>query len=185
MYQVRLSVGSHVQTAPLEVRLDPRATASAADLQRQLDLLLQIRESVNQAHDAVNQMRDLRAQLAALQRRMGADPKAKAIVAAAGALDKRMTPIEEEMLQVKSKSSQDPLNYPIMLNDKLMALAGVVESADAAPTQQSYDVYAYLKGKLDPLVARWKEAQAKDLAALNELIRRENVPLLGVMAPRP
>jgi len=183
-YQARLTIGSMVQTVPLEVKLDPRITATAADLQKQLGLLLQVRESINQAHDAVNQIRDLRGQLVALKRRMGGDPRAKAIVASADALDKKMTPVEEEILQVKSTSSQDPLNYPIMINDKLMALAGVVESADAAPTQQSYDVFAYLKGKLDPLVARWKETQSKDLAALNEQIRKENIPLLGVTTAR-
>ena len=54
---------------------------------------------------------------------------------------KPLAAVEEEVYQVRNRSSQDPLNYPIMLNNKIAALAGVVESADNKPTEQSYEVF--------------------------------------------
>ncbi|GIS57598.1 MAG: hypothetical protein CM1200mP1_15360 [Candidatus Neomarinimicrobiota bacterium] len=62
---------------------------------------------------------------------------------------KSLSTIEEELIQVKSKSRQDPLNYPIKLDNKIAALVGVVSSIDAKPTAQSYDV-------LEDLVSRLK-----------------------------
>jgi photosystem II stability/assembly factor-like uncharacterized protein len=179
-YQVKLTVGGKWHTATLEVRKDPRVSATQEDLQKQFDLAMKIRESVHQAHDTVIAIRDLRAQLQALKRRLGNEAKTKALVDAADALDRKMTPVEEAILQVKSKSSQDPLNYPIMLNDKLMALAGTVESADAAPTQQSMEVYEVLRERLGVQLAKWNEVTSKDLPALNDLMRKENVPLLAL-----
>jgi len=183
-YQVKLTVGGKSQTAALVIKKDPRISTTQQDFQKQFDLALKIRESVTEAHDTVNSIRDLRSQMETLKKRLGEDAKTKAIVDAATAIEKKMALVEEAILQAKSKAGQDPLNYPIMLNDKLMALAGTVESADAAPTQQCYEVYDSLKSRLAPLVAAWNEILGKDLPALNDKIRKENVPMLAPAAPK-
>ena len=56
-------------------------------------------------------------------------------------LKKNLTSVEETLYQTKNQSNQDPLNYPIRLNNKLAALAAWSQSAEAAPTAQSYAVY--------------------------------------------
>ena len=56
--------------------------------------------------------------------------------------------IEENLYQVKNQSAQDPLNFPIKLNNKLAALMRVVESGDYKPTDGSYKVFAELKAEL-------------------------------------
>ncbi|MGD0694191.1 MAG: glycosyl hydrolase [Terriglobia bacterium] len=177
-YQVKLTVKGQSQTVPLEVKLDPRVKASEADLQKQFELEMKLRERVNDAHAAVNQMRDLRVQLQGLRQRLAHDPQAKAIVAAAEALDKKMTPVEEELTQPKIKSSEDSLNYPLKLDAKLIALAAVVESADTAPTKQSYELLDALSRQLDAQLARWKEIVSNDVAALDEMIRKKNIPVI-------
>ena len=45
--------------------------------------------------------------------------------------------MEGEIYQVKNQSNQDPLNFPIKLNNKIAALQGVIESADVRPTEQA------------------------------------------------
>ncbi|MGH9863380.1 MAG: glycosyl hydrolase, partial [Candidatus Acidiferrales bacterium] len=115
-----------------------------------------------------------------LKKRLTQEGTGKAVVDAAEDLMKKMAPVEEAIIQVKSKSRQDPLNYPIMLNDKLTSLAGVIESADAAPTKQSYDVYDWLSQKLEAQLSSWKAIREQGLAALNDLIRKENVAPLAV-----
>ncbi|MBK8062591.1 MAG: hypothetical protein IPK33_33170 [Gemmatimonadetes bacterium] len=40
---------------------------------------------------------------------------------------------EQEVYQVKNQSSQDPLNYPIKLNNQIASLAGTVGTGSIAP----------------------------------------------------
>ena len=70
------------------------------------------------------------------------------------------------------------LNYPIRLNNELVALAGSISSADAAPTDQSYQVFNMLKQRSDEQVARWNEVVKTDLTAFNQLVRQQDVPAI-------
>ncbi len=74
-----------------------------------------------------------------------------------------LTAVEEEAYQVRNRSGQDPLNYPIKLNNKIAALAGVIESADNKPTNQSVEVFNELSAQLDAQLAKMKETLAKQL----------------------
>lgn len=139
---------------------------------------------LTQISETVNQIRDLRAQLKALRKRL-AEPASAAssrtsLVAAAEALEKKITPVEEELIQVKLKSSQDSLNYPLKVDGKLAVLAGVVESADTAPTQPSYELFDVLSAQVAAQLARWNEIVSKDVPALNDSMRKENTPLIWV-----
>ena len=179
-YTVRLAALGKTLEAPLELALDPRVTTSQTDLQKQLELHHRIRGRLTELNETVNQIRDLHAQLQALRKRLGNDAAHKDLLAAADALGKKMTPIQEELIQPKLKSSQDSLNYELKLDGKLAVLAEVVESADAAPTRQSYELFDTLSQKVEAQLARWKEIVGKDLLALNERMRKENVPLISV-----
>jgi hypothetical protein len=84
--------------------------------------------------------------------------------------------IEGRIYQVRNQSRQDPLNYPIMLNNKLAALAGVVEDGEAAPTQQSYAVFADLSQRLDRELASLDELLATGLPPLNRQLASAHLP---------
>jgi photosystem II stability/assembly factor-like uncharacterized protein len=182
-YQVRLTVQGKPYTAPLEIRPDPRIKATEQDLDRQFDLLMKIRERVTQAHDTVNQIRDIRGQITALNKRLEGQSQARAVAEAGQHLDKKMTEVEEVLIQTKAKSNQDVLNYPIRLNNYLVALGGVVASADGAPTQASLDVYEMLGKQLDEQLAKWKTILSTDVPAYNELVQKQSVP--AVILSRP
>ncbi len=182
-YRVKLSVAAKSWTAPLEIKLDPRVTTSRADLEKQFELMTKLRDRQSQMNDAILQIRDLRTQLQALRKRLARDLAAKSVLASTEELDKKMTPIEEEMIQVKTKASEDELNYPTKLNSKLAYLQGAVDSADTAPTQACYELFEELNKQLGGHLARWSEIVAKDLPALNELMRKENIPQVGVAPP--
>jgi hypothetical protein len=179
-YQVRLTLNGKSYSTRLKLDLDPRITTSRADLQKQFDLLLRIRDRVSEAHDAVNQIRDLRGQLDALEKHLGENSNAQTIKNAALQLDKKMTGIEDQIIQAKSKAPEDPLNYPIMLTNQLADLGEVVASADSAPTQQSYQVFDYLNGQLQTQLAAWKQLQSQDVVSLNDMIRQEQIPVLVI-----
>jgi photosystem II stability/assembly factor-like uncharacterized protein len=178
-YQVKLTVNGKSYTVPVELQKDPRISASQADLEKQAELAGRIRGRVSAGHEAVNQIRSVRAQLDSLKKRLGADANAKPVLDAAEDLKKKMNAVEEKIIQPKSKSGEDPLNYPIQTADQLLALQGTVESADAAPTAACYTVFDELNGRLDVQLAAWRDLQSKDLAALNALIQKNNIPAVA------
>jgi hypothetical protein len=69
------------------------------------------------------------------------------------------------------EARQDPLNYPIKLNNQIAALRGVVESSDARPTDQSVDAFDFLNGQLDVQLTRLQLLFTEDLSRLNERLR--------------
>jgi photosystem II stability/assembly factor-like uncharacterized protein len=177
-YQARLTVLGKNYTAPIEIKPDPRLKVSPEDLARQFDLLLKIRDTVTETDEAIIQIRDLREQIHAINMRLKSDPRAKVIADSGKALDTKMTVVEEALIQTKAKSGQDVLNFPVRLNNDLVALSGVVGSADSAPTKQSYEVFEMVSQKVDQQLAKWKAIVATDVAAYNNLVKQQEVPAL-------
>jgi hypothetical protein len=183
-YQVKLTVDGNTMTESFEVKPDPRLATSAADFAKQFELGLKIRDKVSETHNAIIQIRDVRKQVDDLLKRIAGQPNYKAINDAATALNKNLTSVEESLYQTKNRSSQDPLNFPIRLNNKLAALAGVVQSADAAPTDQSYAIYDDLVAQIDAQLAKLGQIMKTEVPAFNQLVRDQNIPAVTVK-PEP
>ena len=179
-YQVKLTVDGQTMSENFEVKPDPRVTTPASDYAKQLELGLKIRDKVSETHNAIIQIREVRKQVDDLLKRVAGQPSFKVINDAASNLKKSLASVEETLYQTKNQSSQDPLNYPIRLNNKLAALAGVVSSADAAPTAQSYAVYDDLAGQIDAQLTRLAQIIKTDVPAFNQLVKDQNIPAVTV-----
>ncbi len=177
-YQARLTAGGQVLTQAFEVRKDPRLSVTQEELQRQFDLALKIRDKLSETHDAIRRLRDVREQAKSAAERAKGSAGEKAVAEAAEALAKKLTAVEEALYQTKNKSSQDPLNYPIRLNDKLAGLGSVVRSADAAPTAQSLAVWDDLAGRIDRELAMLKRTLDEDVPAFVKLVEEQHVPAI-------
>ncbi len=166
-YTVRMTVGD---AAPQEARFkllnDPRTTATAADLVAQFEFLIKVRNRVTQANDAVKTIRNVRAQL---EDRVSKAPRLKR---SADALDAAMKKVEEEIYQTKNQSNQDPLNFPIKLNNKLAALTGVASSGPYRPTDQSEAVFTELSELLEVQLKQLQKLMTEDLNRFNQEARR-------------
>jgi photosystem II stability/assembly factor-like uncharacterized protein len=187
-YQVKLTAGVFSQTASLELRPDPRVTnVTLADLQKEFELASRIRDRNQELHVAVNQIRELRGELDTLKRWAGESAQARQVIAAADALDREMTPIEGQLMQVQMKSSEGNLRYPNQLNEQLDSLSHTVEYADAAPTRAQHAVYDALDARLQEQLKALRVVFDRDLPALNELMHKTGVPVLtvpsGTLAP--
>jgi hypothetical protein len=93
--------------------------------------------------------------------------------------------VEEALYQTKNRASEDPLNYPIKLNNKLAHVLSVVQSSDNQPTQQSYMVYEDLATQVNAELKKLDALMGADLAAFNKLIRDENVPAVQAPPKKP
>jgi len=180
MYQVKLTVKGVTQTVPLEVKPDPRLQSSPADMQKQIELALEVRQDIDALHGAVNQIRTLRTNLQTLEKWAGQDPSSGEVLSSARALDQKMTPVEELLIQVKMKSSEGNLRYPNMLNEQYASFNDLVQWDDGAPTAQQLLVFEELHNRLQTELAKWQEIVRADVPALNDLMRKQGVPTLAV-----
>ena len=166
-YQVRVNALGQTRTVSYAVEIDPRLTGvTQKDLREQFDLAMQIRDRTSDAHEAVMRIRDLKAQIAERV------PLAKSPVIglAADATSRVLTEVEAELYQVRNRSSQDPLNFPIKVNNRLAALRRSVETGDARPTDAAYVVFKELSAELDELLERLRAVEANQVAAFNRLL---------------
>ena len=174
-YQTRLTAAGQTFTAPFEIRKDPRSTVTQADLEAQLRFLTEVRDKLTETHDAVRRIRDVRAQLQDMEKRLAKDAAMKPVVDAAKDLDKKMTEVEEALYQTKNHASEDPLNFPVRLDDKLNGVAASAALGDYRPTAQAVTVKSRLTAAIDTQLARLRAVWDTDLAHFNQLAREKGV----------
>jgi photosystem II stability/assembly factor-like uncharacterized protein len=180
-YTLKLTVAGKSQTVPLEIKLDPRVKVSQADLQKRFELQMKVRDDIEELHTSVNQLRGVRSQLELVKKRLQEEgDKGKPVIAGCDELEKKMAPVEQELIQVKMQSSEGNLRYPNMLDEQYDSFRYTLESADAAPTQAEFAVFDQLHGRLEKQVAAWKQIAATDVPAINDLVRKENISLVEV-----
>ncbi|HXI32884.1 MAG TPA: glycosyl hydrolase [Gemmatimonadales bacterium] len=179
-YKVRLSVGSWSDTKPFAVTLDPRVRYTAADLQKQFDFLVRVRERLSAANDAVKQIRDVTGQLDAAVARTKGQTGAAGIARQADSLKTKLGAIEREIYQTQNRSGEDPLNFPIRLNNRISALAGVAGSADAPPTASALTLFDELSQVLQVQLDALKGVLDKDVPAFNALVKQQDTPAVIV-----
>lgn len=177
-YQVKLTVDGATLAETFEVKSDPRLTTTATEYAKQLDLSLKIRDKLNETHNAIISIRDVKKQVDDLVKRVGS--QSKPISDAGVALNKRLTEVEEALYQTKNQSSQDPLNFPIRLNNKLAALGGVVSQSETPPNEQSYAVYEELVAEINVQLSKLAQTMKSDVPAFNQLVRDQNIPAIMV-----
>jgi hypothetical protein len=171
-YQVRVTVDGQTETQPFAVRREPHLLKDVTDqdLREEFDLAIKVRDKASQANEAVLLVRGIKAQIEERKAKLDARsaPVAKALDDFAAAL----SAIEGEIYQVKLQSSQDPLNFPIKLNNKIAALQGVIESADVRPTEQAYSVFRTLSNGLDEQLGRLDTNVKGKMPPVNQLLQR-------------
>ena len=122
-YQVRITSGDQVVSENFEIKMDPRVKdITMADMQEKFNLAIQIRDQVTVANDAVIKIRSIKEKLNE-QAKASKKVLSKSSISLIAAISK----IEENLYQVRNQSSQDPLNFPIKLNNKMASLMRVVE----------------------------------------------------------
>ena len=167
-YSVRMTTGGVTQTQKFEVLKDPRAHVTQHDLDEQFAFLMKIRDTLSAANNAVRTVRNIRWQV---EQRSKALPEGdrSAFDQQAAPMLARLSTIEQTIYQTQSHASEDPLNYPIRINNKIAALGGVVGGADARPTDQSYAVYKILSAQLDTQLRELQTALG-DLKGVNAFL---------------
>jgi len=179
-YTVRLTADGRTLTAPLTIEPNPWSRdVTPADLAAQYAFSRQVRDRVNEANTAVIEIRRVKKQLDDRLKQSG-DARLRA---AADTLRAHASAIEESIYQVRNQSNQDPLNFPIKVNNRLANLMSMAERGDGAPTSNMPELYCILSAELQGYLDRMSQVWSKDLAAANVELARLQLPPLDPRTP--
>jgi hypothetical protein len=145
VYTVRLTAAGHAMTQPLTVRMDPRVSATAAELRAQFALSTRLVEALRRDSTALADLRTLRMRLRA----------ARDSSSAADSLERAGAALETGA-GVPPAGRRTPENLT-RLNGELSRLYQNVEAADRAPTAAMSVGAATLERELDLLRSRLAE----------------------------
>ncbi len=166
-YTVRLIVDGQPLSQTFDILKDSRLThVSDADIATQFALDLKVRNATNDANQDVINIRACTAQVDD----RAASANDSSVSQAATTLDASLNTVQNELYQTKLQADEDPLNFPIKLNDKISALHSVIESVDGAPTDQTAQVFAELNAQLQVQLQKLRGTVSTDVPTFNQLI---------------
>ncbi|MTB52110.1 glycosyl hydrolase [Lewinella sp. W8] len=166
-YQVRLRAGDYEKTYPFTIEMDPNLKGiTQEDLEEQFKLASQIRDKTSMANEAVIMIREMRS---AIEDRLEGTEDSS-VRNMAEKLVAPMTAVEEDLYQVKNRSNQDPLNFPIKLNNRFAYLRRSLERGDARPTDGAYQVFRELSAELDGHLAKLETVLDDELPKFNAML---------------
>ena len=171
-YTVRLTVDGQQLSQSFDILKDSRLTnVSDADIQAEFELALKVRDRTSDANQGVINIRACTAQIDAAV----AQADDASIAGSGAALDASLSAVENELYQTKLQASEDPLNYPIKLDDKIAALHSLIEGVDARPTDQAYAVYDELTAQLNVQLSRLAGIVASDVWSFNRMLQAKGI----------
>ena len=177
-YFVKLNVDKNSMEKSFNILKDPRSNSSIEDLKKQFDFLISVRDKVTSVHEAIIQIRSTRKQLNNLEEKL--DENHNELKKNINEVINDITKIEKTLYQTKNRSGQDPLNFPIKLNNKLAHLASVASSGNYKPTDQMYDVRDELIKKIDIELNLWNNIKENKLEQINTAIKESNIQLISI-----
>jgi photosystem II stability/assembly factor-like uncharacterized protein len=174
-YQARLRVGGRTYTQRFALKVDPRSKVTPVELREQFTFLKRLRDTVHAGVTAVITIRNVQAQL---EDRLEAAPPSDSarIGPRARALADRLAAIEGALYQGRNRSSQDQLNFPPRLVERISDLSFVVGGVDARPTAQAVAVYRMFARELQQQLLALRAVLGRDLQAVNAALRAANLP---------
>jgi photosystem II stability/assembly factor-like uncharacterized protein len=175
-YTAHFVYGKDSVDVPFTINGDPNYKMSQKDYDDQVSFLLQIKDKFSEIQKSIKDIRNIRAQLNDLTSRT----KDKDIKQVADSINKQMTSIEEALYQTNAKSSQDVLNFPIRLNNKILNLYSFANSGYNPPAQQVKEAFAELSSQADVQLNKLKNITGVQLQKLNALVHEKNIPIIGI-----
>jgi photosystem II stability/assembly factor-like uncharacterized protein len=167
-YKVKMTVDNYTQTYEFDIHINPNLEdITEADLQEQFTLASKIMNKTSDANQAVIKIRHIKAQI-----KNDVDVSTSAYKKTIVPFVKKISNIEQTLYQVKNQSGQDPLNFPIKLNNRLASLRRSIENGDAKPTDGAYKVFKELSLELDENLEQLNELFVTEIPKINKLLKK-------------
>jgi len=166
--------------APLHLAIDPRTKGQESAVQKQFTLSMQVNDCISQLHQAVNEIREVKSQIKNLHSRFGQDERLKPGLTAADDLDKKMSDVEQQLVQVNMKGSEGNLAFPNMLNEQFDSFSHFIDAGDNEPTKPQLEAFQSLSTRLEEQLKKWEQIKKDDVPKVSALIKQVDLPALIV-----
>ena len=174
-YTARLTADGRTMSVPAVVTRNPRITdVTDADMRAQYAFSKRVRDKANEANESVIGIRRVKTQLADRYKKSSD----AALKTTGETLKTDVSAVEENIYQVRNQSGQDPLNFPIKVNNRLANLMSMAERGDGAPINSMPEIFGILTTELKGYTDQLAKVYKTDLVAVNkELLRLHLAPL--------
>jgi photosystem II stability/assembly factor-like uncharacterized protein len=177
-YKVELAVNNAKQSQNFKIMNNPSSEVTESEMKAQFDFINDINIKMTEIHKALKNVKKVRSQVSLLKKSITDKKKHKDLIDFADKLVKDMTKIEETLYQTKSKSGQDPLNYPIRLNNKLAHLNSLTRVGNYAPTQQAIDFKNEITKEIDVELVKLNALFTNGVKELNQKVKESTIDLI-------
>ena len=168
-YKVKMKSGDYEKTYSFDLEMDPNLKGiTKEDLDEQFELSNKIMGKTTAANEAVIKIRKIKKTFSDSKDKIEQNDYNKTVTP----FLKELSEVEEALYQVKNQSGQDPLNFPIKLNNRLASLRRSVEDGDAKPTNGAYKVYEELSAELDVELEKLNNIQEKYKTKVNPILMK-------------
>lgn len=180
IYKARLTVNGKSSETEFEILKDPRTSATVSDIKEQFDFSIAVRDKLSETHKAIKKIRTAREQINRVTEPMKGKEDMKEVNELAKSILDDMKKIEEALYQTKNRSGQDPLNYPVRLNNKLAALGSEVDGGDYKPTEQVKAVHKEIVEKIDLQLNQLNKVMTEKVPRFNDLVKQKQVSAVSI-----
>lgn len=170
-YKLYVTGPEYSDSTSFQVVLNKKYPTTEAEIEKQYEFIDAIKSTIDRSHKALIEIRDLKKQLNDFCSKLDKNEKTDSLFLIKDAIDSVLTKIENELYQTKSKSNQDPINYPIKLTNKLAHLIALYEHGNFPPTLQAEAYRNEVTKLIDDQLQRFVQVKSEHLKYFNHKIR--------------
>ena len=180
-YTIKLKINDTVLATSVKVLADPRLNYTTADYEAQDKYSKLASDDVEAIHVSVVQMRKVQDQLNQFVTRAEVSNGLDSLVAKAKSILTTIKTWEEQLIQSKSQSNDDVINFVNKLSANIIFVKGEIDGAGAS----AYVTEGQIK-RYNELHAEWKTLETqknnllnKEIKEFNEACRKANWNIIG------
>jgi hypothetical protein len=179
-YRATLAAGTTTAQTELEIRSDPRGSATPEELQQQFEFAWSINRKLTDTHKAITKLRAARTQIEAFSERAKDREEYADLLEMADSIKQQLTQVEEALYQTQLEARQDPLNFPIRLNDKLAGVMLAATIGDHPPTASAIAVRDELFAAVDSQLGQLEKVLGPGIDDFNKRVAELQLPAVSV-----
>ncbi|HXV86859.1 MAG TPA: glycosyl hydrolase [Gemmatimonadales bacterium] len=162
-YRVEVTVGGQTMSQPFTIVRDPRTSFTDAQLQDQFDFLIGVRDQLTETMNVVRGARGMRDTATARVQQVGggAEP-----TQALRALNDKLYPLEERLVQYRARAGQDLIAQPTGIDSKLARLMSFAQMGDGPPTEGARALLVRLTEEVTARARLLEQIRANEYAAV-------------------
>ena len=179
-YTLRVEAGGETREVSVKVLPDPRIpSVTAGDMVAQFELARQVRDRLSEVHSAITEIRSIRKQAEEIVDRLRDHDRHEQLVPRLDSLwrglKEELEEVERALIQTRTESGQDPINFPSMLDDQLAYLYSHVTTSYGRPTRGAYQRFQDLTEVTEPVLDRVSGTVHDQVAAFNRILAEAGV----------